>query len=383
MQADLSAGGNKSTGIVALITVMVLIGMLLAIYRSLVTVTVVLVTVLLEAAAARGAVALLGNAHIIELSTFATNILTFLAVAAGTDYAIFVLGRYHEARRAGAEPDTAFFAMYRGTAHVILGSGVTVAGAVLCLTFTRLPSFQTMGVPAAIGVVTMLAASLTLMPAVLVVCSRFGLLEPKRAARNRAWRRIGTVNVRWPGPVLVATLAIAAVGLLGLPAMQTTYDARPYISAEAPANIGYAAAERHFSQGRLNPELLMIESDRDMRNPADMLILERVAKGVLHTPGIALVQSITRPLGTPLKHSSIPFLISSPSAGTAMNLSYQQDRAADLLVQANGIRDTIGILNQQLELQNASAAATVEQTQAFHDTVDLVRRLSDPDREFR
>ena len=50
----------------------------------------------------------------------------------------------------------------------------------------------------------------------------------------------------------------------------------------------------------------MIETDHDMRNPADMLILERVAKAILHTPGIALVQSITRPLGTPLSHSSIP-----------------------------------------------------------------------------
>ncbi len=42
-----------------------------------------------------------------------------------------------------------------------------------------------------------------------------------------------------------------------------------------------------------------------------MMILERVAKAVLHTPGIALVQSITRPLGTPITHSSIPFQISA------------------------------------------------------------------------
>ena len=55
----------------------------------------------------------------------------------------------------------------------------------------------------------------------------------------------------------------------------------------------------------------MIESDHDMRNPADMILLERVAKAVLHTPGIALVQSITRPLGTPISHSSIPFQISA------------------------------------------------------------------------
>jgi hypothetical protein len=38
--------------------------------------------------------------------------------------------------------------------------------------------------------------------------------------------------------------------------------------------------------------------DVNLRNPANMILLERVAKAVFHTPGIAQVQSITRPLGT-------------------------------------------------------------------------------------
>ena len=45
--------------------------------------------------------------------------------------------------------------MYHGTAHVILGSGLTIAGATSCLHFCRLPYFQTLGIPLAIG---MLAA---------------------------------------------------------------------------------------------------------------------------------------------------------------------------------------------------------------------------------
>ncbi len=131
----------------------------------------------------------------------------------------------------------------------------------------------------------------------------------------------------------------------------------------------------------------MIESDHDMRNPADMLVLERVAKAVLHTKGMALVQSITRPLGTPITHSSIPFQISAQSASQIMNLSYQKDRAADLLKQADEIDNTIGVLKQQLALQQQSATATHEQTQAFHDTVatvtDLRDKLADFDDQFR
>ena len=173
--------------------------------------------------------------------------------------------------------------MYRGTAHIILGSGLTIAGAVFCLTFTRLPYFQSLGIPAAIGVLVALVAALTLAPAVLTIGRHFGLFDPKRAMRTRGWRRIGTAIVRWPGPILVVTIAIALIGLLALPGYKTSYDARPYMPASAPANIGYAAAERHFSQARLNPELLMIETDHDLRNPADMIMLERVAKAVFHT----------------------------------------------------------------------------------------------------
>ena len=361
--------GSKGTEKVTSITFVVIAVMLLAVYRSLITMVIMLATVLVELAAARGVVAALAHYGVIGLSTYSTNLLTLLAIAAGTDYGIFVVGRYHEARNKGMDRKAAYHDMFGGTVHVIVGSGLTIAGAVACLHFTRLPYFQTLGVPAALGVLVTLAAALTLGPAVLVIGTRFGLMEPKHKTRTSGWRRTGTAIVRWPGPILVVSCAIALIGLLALPGYKTSYDSRPYLPASAPANVGYAAAERHFSQARLNPELLMIETDHDMRNPADMLVLERVAKSVLHTRGISLVQSITRPLGTPISHSSIPFQISAQSASQVMNLGYQQDRAADLLKQANDISNTIGILKQQVSLQQASAAATHEQTQAFHDTV--------------
>ena len=369
--------GSHGTWKVTLITLGVIAAMLLILYRSVATTAVVLLTVIIELTASRGVVAVLSNAGIIGLSTYSTNLLTLLSIAAGTDYAIFLVGRYHEARNAGEYRKSAFGNMFRGTVHVIVGSGLTVAGAVYCLSFTRLPYFQTLAIPAAIGVLVTLAAALTLAPAVLTIGGHFGLMDPKRRTRTRGWRRIGTAVVRWPGPILAASCAAALVGLLALPGYKTSYDTRPYLPATIPANLGYAAAERHFSQARLNPELLMIETDHDMRTPADMLLLERVAKAVLHTHGIALVQSITRPLGTPITHSSIPFQMSAQSASQIMNLSYQRDRAADLLQQANAISSTIGILHQQLALQQSSAASTHQQTQAFHETVTIVNDLRD------
>ena len=369
--------GSKGILKVTVVTILVITLMLLFVYRSVITMFLVLVTVLVELAAARGIVAFLGNSGLIGLSTYATNLLTLLVIAAGTDYAIFFLGRYHEARHAAEDRETAFYTMYRGTAHVILGSGLTVAGAVACLSFCRLPYFQTLGIPAALGILTAVVAALTLAPAVLTVGSHFGLLEPRRAMQTRGWRRIGTAIVRWPAPILAVSVAIALIGLLALPGYQTSYNAQNYMPANAPANIGYAAADRHFSQSRLNPELLMIETDHDMRNPADMINLERVAKAVFHTGGIAQVQSMTRPLGTPLDHTSLAFQISAGSIGNIENLQYQKDRAADLMKQADTLKDTVNILNRQYALQKTLAASTHDETQGFHDTLAIISDLRD------
>ncbi len=375
--ADQFEVGNKSTTLVTLLTVGVIAVMLLIVYRSFVTMILALVTVLIEMSAARGIVAFLANSGVIGLSTYSTNILTLLVIAAGTDYVIFLLGRYQESRGLGEDRKTAYYDMYRGTAHVILGSGLTIAGAVYCLSFTRLPYFQSLGVPAAIGVLVSLFASLTLAPAVIVIGSRFGLFEPKRATKKYGWRRIGTAIVRWPGPILLATIAVALIGLIALPGYKTSYDVGTYLPADAPSNIGYNAAERHFSKARLNPELLMIDTDHDLRNPTDMILLERVAKAVFHTDGIAQVQSITRPLGTPLDHTSIPFQISAQSAAQINNLPYQQARAADMLKQVTEINNSIDILRNQYALQQQSSAATHEQTEAFKATVATAQDLRD------
>ncbi|BDN83892.1 membrane protein [Mycobacterium pseudoshottsii] len=375
--ADQFEVGSKGTAKVTTITVGVIVVMLFFVYRSVLTTLLVLLTVLIEMAAARGIVAVLGNAGIIGLSTYATNLLTLLVIAAGTDYAIFVVGRYQEARSAGEERDTAFYTMFRGTAHVVLGSGLTVAGAVACLSFTRLPYFHSLGIPAALGILVALLAALTLGPAVLTLGSAVGVFEPKRAMRTRGWRRIGTAIVRWPGPVLVVACALALVGLLALPGYKTSYDTRPYMPSSAAANVGYAAAERHFSRSRLEPELLMIETDHDLRNPADMLILDRVAKAVFHVPGIAQVQSITRPLGTPLDHSSLAFQMSAQSANQIENLTYQRDRANDLLKQAGELSTTIDLLNKQYALQQELAATTHGEAENFHDTIATMKELRD------
>ena len=216
LSADLTYTGDHTAMKLTLATVVVISIMLLLVYRSITTVVLIMAMMGIGLAAVRGVVASLAHFGAIGLSTFAISILVALAIAAGTDYAIFLIGRYHEARQAGEDRETAYFTANRSVAQVILASGLTIAGATFCLSFTRLPMFNTMGVPCAVGMLVAIAVALTLVPAVLTVASRFGLLDPKRTASARGWRRVGTAIVRWPLPIFVASCAIAMVGLLAL-----------------------------------------------------------------------------------------------------------------------------------------------------------------------
>ncbi|CQD19501.1 transmembrane transport protein MmpL [Mycobacterium europaeum] len=374
--ADQSEAGDKSIARVTLITGAVIAVMLLFIYRSVVTVLLVLVTVGIELGAIRGVVSFLADHNVFGLSTFAVNLLTLLAIAASTDYAIFMLGRYHEARYAGRDRESAFFAMFHGTAHVILGSGLTIAAAMYCLSFARLPYFKSLGPPCAVGMVVAVLAALTLGPAVLTVGSFFKFFEPRRRMATRRWRRVGTAIVRWPGPVLAATCAVASIGLLALPSYRTTYDLRKFVPAGMPAVVGDTAAGRHFSQALLNPDVLLIETDHDMRTPVDMLVLDKIAKAIFHTPGIAQVKAITRPLGTSIKHTSIPFIISMQGVSNAENMGFMKDRLDDMLVQVQAMDVSIATMKHMYDLMGQIVDNTVDMDHLTHDmsnTTDTIR----------
>jgi putative drug exporter of the RND superfamily len=377
LTADQSAAGDKGVILVTMLTFVVIIVMLLWVYRSIVTVLITLLMVVLELFAARQVVAFLADHEIIGLSTFAVNLLVLMVIAASTDYAIFVLGRYQEARSLGEDRDQAFYTMFHGTAHVVLGSGLTIAGAMYCLSFTRLPYFQSLGVPCAVGTLVAVLAALTLGPAILTVGSRFGLFDPKRRMRTRGWRRVGTAIVRWPGPILAVSIGIALIGLLALPGYRTNYDNRQYLPPSTKAVVGYEAAERHFSNARMNPELLLIETDHDMRNPANMLVLDRIARGVFHIPGVARVQTITRPLGAPIEHTSIPFQISMQNTTQVENQEYMKKRMADMLKQADAMQMSINTMQRMYDITSKMAAVTHHMDGLTHEMLDVTSNMRD------
>ncbi|BBZ58185.1 MMPL/RND family transporter [Mycolicibacterium phocaicum] len=368
---DQNAVGDKSMELIEGVTFAVIAVMLLMVYRSVIATLIVLVMVVLELSGARGLVAFLGYHNVFGLTTFATNLLVTLAIAAATDYVIFLIGRYQEARRAGEDRESAYYTMFHGTAHVVLASGLTIAGATLCLHFTRLPYFQTMGFPLAIGMVMVVAMALTLGPAVISVCTRFRrVLEPRMNTRTAGWHRVGTATVRWPGAILVGAVVAALVGLIALPGYQTTYNDRIYLPKDVAANVGYDAAFRHFSQAKMNPDLMMVESDHDLRNPADFLVIDKIAKALKNVHGIAQVQTITRPDGDPIKHSTIPYTVGQSGSTQLMNNDYTQTNLNNLLSQADDLQNSIDAMTEMMSVQTDLAAVSQRMADKMKTTSD-------------
>jgi RND superfamily putative drug exporter len=236
--------------------------------------------------------------------------------------------------------------------------------------------------------VMVVAMALTLGPSVIAVATRFRrVLEPRMNTRTAGWHRVGTATVRWPGAILVGAVVAALVGLIALPGYHTIYDDRIYLPKDIPANVGYDAAFRHFSQAKMNPDLMMVESDRDLRNPADFLVIDKIAKALKNVHGIAQVQTITRPDGDPIKHSTIPYTVGQSGSTQLMNNDYTQTNLDNLLSQADDLQNSIDAMTEMMSVQKDLAAVSQRMADKMKTTSDDMGdtrdHLSDFDDFFR
>lgn len=293
---EFSAIDRQMLGITAA-TIGLILLLLLLVYRSPVAAAIPLISVGLALALARAVVAALGQANIVEVSLFSVALMAAMTLGAGTDYAIFLVGRYHEGRRRGVEPAQALTQAYRSIAPVVIGSALTVSVALACLVFAKVGSFRSAGLPCAIGILATMVAALTLTPALMKLAIRRGYLEPRPSTTARRWRRVGTTVARWPGPVLITALTLTLLVALPLLSMRVGFNEPAATPSSTDSNRGYASADRHFAANALLPDVVAVQADHDLRNPAGLIAIERVTRHIMAVPGVRAVQSASRPDG--------------------------------------------------------------------------------------
>lgn len=291
---EFSAIDRQMLGITAA-TIGLILLLLLMVYRSPVAAAIPLISVGLALALARAVVAALGQANVVEVSLFSVALMAAMTLGAGTDYAIFLVGRYHEGRRRGVAPGQALSQAYRSIAPVVIGSALTVSVALACLVFAHVGSFRSAGLPCAIGIVATMMAALTLTPALMGLAVRRGYLEPRPSTTARRWRRLGTAVARWPGPILVAALGVTLLIALPLSGMRVGFNEPAATPSSTDSNRGYASADRHFAANSLLPDVIAIQADHDLRNPAGLIAIERITRHIMAVPGVRAVQSASRP----------------------------------------------------------------------------------------
>ncbi|OMC30695.1 hypothetical protein A5739_01390 [Mycobacterium colombiense] len=293
---EFSAIDRQMLGITAA-TIGLILLLLLVVYRSPVAAAIPLISVGLALALARAVVAALGQANVVEVSLFSVALMAAMTLGAGTDYAIFLVGRYHEGRRRGVEPGQALTQAYRSIAPVVIGSALTVSVALACLVFAKVGSFRSAGLPCAIGILATMVAALTLTPALMTLAIRRGYLEPRPSTTARRWRRVGTAVARWPGPILVTALALILLVALPLVSMRVGFNEPAATPSSTDSNRGYASSDRHFAANALLPDVVAVQADHDLRNPAGLIAIERITRYIMAVPGVRAVQSASRPDG--------------------------------------------------------------------------------------
>ena len=304
--SDFQVIGEHDQVRIELATIIGLLVILLMVYRNPLTMLLPLITIGVSLVTAQGLVAGLGTAGL-NVSTQTIVLLTAIMAGAGTDYAVFLISRYHDYLRGGAASDQAVQFALGSVGKVITASAATVAVTFLGMVFTKLTVFSTVGVALATAVAVGCAGAVTLLPAMLVLTGRRGWIKPRRDLTSRFWKRSGIRIVRRPAIHLIGSLIILAC-LAGMSSLaRYNYDDRKALPPSTESIRGYDVIAQHFSVASSLPQYLLVHSPKDLRDSKALADMEQMAYRASQVPDIEIIRGITRPTGESLEQARLSF----------------------------------------------------------------------------
>jgi putative drug exporter of the RND superfamily len=361
--ADLTVAGDRDRLPIELAIAVLVLLVLLVVYRSVVTMLLPLMTIGISLVIAQAIVA--GYSHLTGsgVSNQSIVFLSAIMAGAGTDYAVFLISRYHDYLRTGADFDQAVKKSMISIGKVITASAATVGVTFLVISFARMGVFKTVGISSAIGIGVAFLAAVTLLPAILVIAGPRGWVKPRRELTARFWRRSGIRIVRRPKAHLVASLLvlIALASCAGL--VRYNYDDRKALPSSAPSSVGYAALDRHFPVNQSIPEYILIQSPHDLRTPQALADLEQMADRVSQLPNVAAISGITRPTGNVPEQFRATYQAGAIGTFLAGGSTLINDRTSDLNRLAEGagtLAENLGDVRGQVSQLAASVQGLID-----------------------
>ena len=295
------------------VTVLLVLTLLVLIYRSPVVALIPLLSVGLVFQLSGAVGAFVAELFDLPISGQTTGIMTVVLFGTGTDYVLFVSARFREELTRHADRHEAMRRTMRGVGGAVASAGATILIASAALAFAVLRSYQSLGPVIAIAVGLMMAAALTLVPAVLAAAGRgaywpmqprFGQATGEPAGRE-AWRgsiygRIGSVVLRRPRAALAATTAALALLLAGLLALETNYDQLQSLPGNTESVESFGLLRSGFPGGELSPTRVYVSlpQGEQVTDGGRLGQLDRLTLALAGHPAVASASGPSRPFGT-------------------------------------------------------------------------------------
>jgi RND superfamily putative drug exporter len=245
---------NKSAMLKSeLISWPVTLAILVLAFGSLVAAGLPLMLTILGLVAAAGSLYL--GTQVLDISIWAMNFALMFALALGIDYALFVVMRFRAAffgSKLSARDATAVAMDTAGKA--VLFSGLTVLIALSAVMLVPSPAFRSMALGIMLSVVFVLAATLTLLPAVL---AKLGprvdrlALPWVHSGEHRSRRFAAWAERLWRRPLAYGAVAVVPLVALALPVLdlQTGMPSIKVVPEGDSSRQGYAAVQAAFGPG--------------------------------------------------------------------------------------------------------------------------------------
>ena len=248
---------------VALLILVVLFGTIVA---ALVPIGLSVICII----AALGLAALIGQ--VFELVFFVTLMITMIGLAVGIDYSLLIISRFRDEMGRGLDKYEATARTGATAGRTVLFSGLTVVVALCGLLIVPFSFFQSLALGAILVVLVALAATLTLLPAVLALMgSRVNLLpipfigrgkvETPEAQHHGFWEFITLKVTRFP------IISVLAIGIPMLAAIFFYFDIKTGLNGVdafpegAQTREAFFVMEEEFSFGLVNPTEIVVDGD--------------------------------------------------------------------------------------------------------------------------
>jgi uncharacterized membrane protein YdfJ with MMPL/SSD domain len=306
------------------ITVIIILVILLAVFRSAVAPLIPLFTIGMSYLAAQSVVAFLADRWDFPLSTFTQIFMVAVMFGIGTDYCILLISRFKEELGSGRSKVDAIVTTYKTAGKTVLYAGIAVMAGFASIGFSKFSLFQS-AVSVAVGILVLMIALLTVVPFFMALLGK-GLFWPASRKMDhpdsRIWGFAGKFTMKRP---LITAAVLAAVIIPTLLAYNgsLSYNSMDEIGDQYDSVRGFNLIADSFGPGETMPATIVIQADRPLADPDSMAAIEALSAEVAGADGVAYVRSVTRPMGAPMEQPQVDPAMLTPEQQAAMQAAQQ------------------------------------------------------------